>query len=57
MQLNFYQMKKLVEGVDYYWEEVGETKYRVFTEAYLSRRGFCCKNNCRHCPYKKDKKE
>lgn len=23
----------------------------VFTEQYLKDRGYCCKNNCRHCPY------
>lgn len=24
----------------------------VFTAAYHLRRGACCNNNCRHCPYK-----
>jgi hypothetical protein len=23
----------------------------VFTEAFLLKRGHCCKNGCRHCPY------
>jgi hypothetical protein len=23
----------------------------VFTEHFLLNRGFCCNNNCRHCPY------
>lgn len=23
----------------------------VFTEAYHLKRGYCCKNGCRHCPY------
>jgi hypothetical protein len=23
----------------------------VFTAAYHSRRGYCCGNDCRHCPY------
>ena len=23
----------------------------VFTEYFLLNRGFCCNNNCRHCPY------
>ena len=29
----------------------------VFTAAYHLRRGYCCKNECKHCPwgYKKDK--
>jgi hypothetical protein len=24
----------------------------VFTEQYHLRRGRCCNNNCKHCPYK-----
>ena len=24
----------------------------VFTAAYLRRRGYCCDNACRHCPYR-----
>jgi hypothetical protein len=23
----------------------------VFCAAYLQRRGYCCGNDCRHCPY------
>lgn len=41
----------LIEGVDYYFEERDGIKYKVFTEHYHSKRGFCCKNRCRHCPY------
>jgi hypothetical protein len=26
----------------------------VFTAAYLLRRGTCCSNGCRHCPYRKN---
>ncbi len=29
-----------------------EGPYRVFTEAYHLRRGYCCNSDCRHCPYK-----
>ncbi len=25
----------------------------VFTEAFLLKRGYCCGNGCRHCPYQK----
>jgi len=25
--------------------------YKVFTETYHLKRGYCCKNGCRHCPY------
>jgi hypothetical protein len=24
------------------------------TASYLLRRGYCCDNNCRHCPYEKE---
>lgn len=34
-------------GIDYYVEQ---GRY-VFTAAYLAKRGFCCGNACRHCPY------
>ena len=23
----------------------------VFTESYLKKKGSCCENGCRHCPY------
>ncbi|MHA6696282.1 DUF5522 domain-containing protein [Chryseobacterium sp. A301] len=41
------------ENEDYYYNEQG---YRVFTENYHLKRGFCCKNGCKHCPYGYDKK-
>ena len=34
-------------GPDYYIEN----GLLVFTEAYHLKRGHCCKNACRHCPY------
>jgi hypothetical protein len=39
---------------DYYFTEEG---FVVFTAAYHAKRGYCCKNACRHCPYgfKKEK--
>lgn len=37
----------LEEGEDFYWDD----DKMVLTEAYLRRRGKCCGNNCRHCPY------
>ena len=33
---------------DYYFNEMG---YKVFTAHYHLKRGYCCKNNCKHCPY------
>ena len=40
--------KDLVEGVDFYYNEDG---YKVFTEAYHLKRGYCCQSGCKHCPY------
>jgi hypothetical protein len=42
-----------LESDDYYLSEEG---YRVFTEKYHLKRGYCCKNGCKHCPYGFDKK-
>jgi len=39
---------------DYYTNDQG---YRVFTEKYLLKRGYCCTNGCKHCPYGFDKKK
>jgi len=36
------------EGVDYYFNEEG---FMVFTAAYHLKRGYCCKNKCKHCPW------
>ncbi len=36
------------QGEDYYFNEDG---LMVFTEAYHLKRGYCCKNKCRHCPW------
>ena len=32
---------------DFYWEN----GYRAMTASYHQRRGSCCGNGCRHCPY------
>jgi 2-iminoacetate synthase ThiH len=37
---------------DYYFEN----GYVVFTEQYHLKRGYCCKNGCRHCPWSNDPK-
>lgn len=39
---------KLKEGLDYYFDANG---LMVFTREYHLKRGYCCKNNCRNCPY------
>ena len=42
--------EKFVEGIDYYFEN----GLMVLTEDFLKKRGYCCGNGCRHCPYQKD---
>lgn len=37
-----------LEKEDFYWDERG---FRVFTKKYHLKRGYCCKSNCKHCPY------
>ncbi|MEP6946283.1 MAG: DUF5522 domain-containing protein [Acidobacteriota bacterium] len=39
--------ERFVEGVDYYFEH----GLMVMTAHYLTQRGYCCHNDCRHCPY------
>jgi hypothetical protein len=47
-----------LEPDDFYIDHNG---LMVLTEKYLRKRGHCCKNSCRHCPYgfrkEKSKKE
>ncbi|WP_339840282.1 DUF5522 domain-containing protein [uncultured Maribacter sp.] len=42
-----------IEEGDFYWSEDG---FRVFTEQYHQKRGYCCESGCRHCPYGYDPK-
>ena len=42
-----YHNAQLIEDIDYYLEQ---GKW-VFTEWYHRKRGYCCGNGCRHCPY------
>jgi Family of unknown function (DUF5522) len=44
--------EKFVEGIDFYFEK----GLMVLTEHFLKKRGYCCDNNCRHCPYEKTEK-
>jgi hypothetical protein len=37
-----------LEKGDFYLNEKG---FMVFTEQYHLKRGYCCKNGCKHCPY------
>jgi hypothetical protein len=38
---------------DYYLSPEG---FKIFTEKYHLKRGYCCKSGCKHCPYGYDKK-
>ena len=40
----------LTEGQDFYFEK----GLMVLTAEYLRRRGYCCGNICRNCPYTKE---
>lgn len=40
----------LKESEDYYITPEG---YKCFTANYHLKRGYCCTNGCKHCPYKK----
>ncbi len=42
-----------LEKEDYYLNDQG---LMVFTERYHLKRGYCCENNCKHCPYGFSKK-
>ncbi|WP_022825069.1 DUF5522 domain-containing protein [Hymenobacter norwichensis] len=44
-----FQAQPLQPG-DFYFTPEG---YMVFTEQYHRRRGNCCGNGCRHCPWPK----
>ena len=39
--------KELIQDIDYYIENGN----LVFSEWYHRKRGSCCGNGCRHCPY------
>tara|TARA_B100000902_G_C27321923_1_gene925294 strand:+ start:8967 stop:9113 length:147 start_codon:yes stop_codon:yes gene_type:complete len=45
----FSKIKKLNQD-EYYYSNEG---YIIFTEKYHLNRGYCCLNNCKHCPYDK----
>ena len=40
------------DNEDFYWKE-GKM---VMTEKYHLKRGSCCDNGCKHCPYKQNTK-
>lgn len=42
-------------GRDFYTDP--DTGLMVMTELYLKKRGYCCGNICRHCPYDRGEKQ
>ena len=43
-------LKEIIsQAQDFYYEN----GYKVMTEKYHLKRGYCCKNKCRHCPYER----
>ncbi len=50
---DYSNQNKLVKDVDYYLNEQG---FIVFTAQYHLKRGYCCENRCKHCPYEENKK-
>jgi len=48
-----FSKRKNLDPDDYYMSDLG---FLIFTEKYLLKRGYCCKNGCKHCPYGYDKK-
>ena len=44
---------QLVENEDYYLDH----GLMVFTARYHLRRGYCCEQGCRHCPYTEERKD
>ncbi|HAS35900.1 MAG TPA: hypothetical protein DCS15_05400 [Flavobacteriales bacterium] len=42
-----------LQAEDFYKSPEG---YLIFTEHYLLKRGYCCQNGCKHCPYGFDPK-
>jgi hypothetical protein len=50
---NLMSAQRKLEQDDFYYSPEG---YIIFTEKYLLKRGYCCQNGCRHCPYGFNKK-
>ncbi len=48
-----FSKREKLDPDEFYYSSEG---YIIFTEKYLLKRGYCCKNGCKHCPYGFDKK-
>ena len=54
LQMHNFNNKKALQNDDFYY---GTDGFIVFTENYHLKRGYCCKNNCKHCPYNHKKND
>ena len=45
--------KKELAADEFYLSAEG---YKIYTEKYHLKRGYCCKNGCKHCPFGYNKK-
>ena len=52
--MNIFQNKKNIDSEDYYYNKEGLI---IFTEKYHLKRGYCCENKCKQCPYKYKKRK
>ena len=43
-----FNKRKELDPEDFYYSDEG---YIIFTSKYLLKRGYCCQNGCKHCPY------
>ena len=48
MESGYFSQFRNLDPEDYYHSEDG---YIVYTEKYHLKRGYCCQNSCKHCPY------
>ena len=53
MNSGFFSKNNSLDPEDFYKSKEG---FIVFTEKYHLKRGYCCKSNCKHCPYGYDPK-
>ena len=54
-EMDGFSINKKLSTDEFYYSKEG---YIVFTEKYLLKRGYCCKNVCLNCPWEyKTKKQ
>ncbi|MDA9656178.1 DUF5522 domain-containing protein [Flavobacteriales bacterium] len=47
--MNKQKENKPLPNDDFY---ISDNGLLIFTKEYHLKRGYCCLNNCKHCPYK-----